>query len=517
MSAPRPLSPARSRAIEVLREIFERGGRATTLLLGRGEDLVNEDRNLLRELVLGVLRNRFALDAEIASACRAPLERLAPDLREILEVALYQIRHLDRVPAYAAVDEAVRHARESAGEGAAKLVNAVLRNILRNPPLPPRGSARGGLRLRRSLRDRQPREFKTKAEDEAGYRVSAGRGRRPLLAKRAAGGVSPRQTSVLAEAEGRFSRSERPEGRGEGETSASLLACQFSHPEFLVARWLARLGEETTRRILAADNVPSGLDLLVNPLRTTRGALRSALAEEGTSAEPSPLVPLGLSVLSGNPLRSPLFAAGHFSVQDIGSQALPLLLPHGETLLDLAAAPGGKSFAALFSGRARQTIAIDRSLSRLRLLVENARRLGIERALPVAGDFGMAPLPAGRFSRVLLDVPCSGTGTLRKNPEIRYRVSPDAIKRLSRMQEEALLAAAELLEPGGFLLYSTCSLEEEENERVVTHALANGSPLEPAEIQAPEGLREFVSGNRFRIFPAQTNDGFTAHLLRRRT
>lgn len=446
MSAPRPLSPARSRAVEVLRETLERGGRATTLLLGRGEDLVNEDRNLLRELVLGVLRNRFALDAEIASACRAPLERLAPDLREILEVALYQIRHLDRVPAYAAVDEAVRHARESAGEGAAKLVNAVLRNILRDPPLPP-GEGRGG----------------------------------------------------------------------EGETSASLLARQFSHPEFLVARWLDRLGEETTRRILAADNAPSGLDLLVNPLRTTREALRSALAEEGTSAEPSPLVPLGLSVLSGNPLRSPLFAAGHFSVQDIGSQALPLLLPHGETLLDLAAAPGGKSFAALFSGRARQTIAIDRSLSRLRLLVENARRLGIERALPVAGDFGMAPLPAGRFSRVLLDVPCSGTGTLRKNPEIRYRVSPDAIKRLSRMQEEALLAAAELLEPGGFLLYSTCSLEEEENERVVTHALAKSSRLELAEIQAPEGLREFVSGNRFRMLPARTNDGFTAHLLRRLT
>ncbi len=455
MIARRAPSPARSRAVEVLRDVFERGGRATALLLARGEDLGNGDQSLLRELVLGVLRNRCALDSEIASACRAPLERLAPGLREILEVALYQVRYLDRVPTYAAVDEAVRQARESAGEGAAKLVNAVLRNLLRRPPL--------------LLGEACP----------------------PRLGRR--------------------------EGRGEGRTSAVDLACQFSHPEFLVARWLKRLGEEATRRILAADNAASGLDLLVNSLRTTREGLCCALADEGISAEPSPLVPLGLSIVSGNPLRSPLFAAGHFSVQDIGSQALPLLIPPAETLLDLAAAPGGKSFAALFSDRARRTVSMDRSTPRLRLLVENARRLGIERVHPAAGDFRKPPLPAGCFSRILLDAPCSGTGTLRKNPEVRYRLSPDGIERLSRMQEEGLLAAAELLEPGGLVLYSTCSLEEEENERVVERALARDLRLESAEIEAPEELRQFVTKNRFRILPTRTNDGFKAHLLRRKT
>jgi 16S rRNA (cytosine967-C5)-methyltransferase len=440
---PHSLSPPRVRAVEVLREVLERGGQATGLLTARGEGLGKEDQGLLREIVLGVLRQKARLDGELAAVSRVPLERLAPDLREILEVALFQVRFLDRVPAYAAVDEAVRHARESAGEGAAKLVNAILRNLLRRPHHP------------------------------------AG------------------------------------EGRGEGGTTAATLAREFSHPPFLVERWLERFGEETTRSILTADNAPSGLDLLVNPLRTSRALLAGALAEEGISVELSPLVPLGLTVLSGNPLRSPLFREGHFSVQDIGSQALPLLLPPGDTLVDLAAAPGGKSFAALFSERVRRSVALDRSAARLRLFTENVRRLGVSRALPVAGDFLSPPFPSQRFDRVLLDAPCSGTGTLRKHPEIRYRVSPQAIERLARVQEDAVLAAAGLLAPGGLLLYSTCSLEEEENERVVERALRRDAGLEPAPIEAFESLEPFVSGSRFRIFPGPVSDGFTAHLLRR--
>ncbi len=114
MSA-RPPSPSRVRAVEVLRDVLRRGGEAIPLLAARGDGLAPADRDLLRELVLGVLRHRSALDGELASVCRAPLARLATDLREILEVALYQIRHLDRVPRYAAVDDAVRHARRSGG------------------------------------------------------------------------------------------------------------------------------------------------------------------------------------------------------------------------------------------------------------------------------------------------------------------------------------------------------------------------------------------------------------------
>lgn len=434
-----PPSPSRTRAVDVLREVLRHGAEANPLLAARGADLSPPDRDLLRELVLGVLRRRSALDAELASVCRAPLARLAPGLREILEVALYQLRHLDRVPGYAAVDEAVRQARSGGGERAAKLVNAVLRKL-----------------------------------------------------------------------------AERPRPTPSADSSTAELARDTSHPKFLVRRWVERFGRETACRILDADNVASGLDLLANPRRTDRDALRDALAREGIESEPSPLSPLGLSVLSGNPLASSLLAQGHFTVQDVGAQALALLLPPGDLLVDLAAAPGGKSFAALALGRAKWTVSLDRSPARLRRFTENARRLGMHEARAVAADFLEPPLPAGRFDRVLLDAPCSGTGTLRKIPEIRYRLSPAGISKLAGSQGEAVAAAARLLAPGGYLLYATCSLEEEENERVVAKVLAARPDLELTPIDPPQSLRPYVEGPRFRLFPDARTDGFTAHLLRKK-
>src|SRR5207245_2941845 len=156
-----------------------------------------------------------------------------------------------------------------------------------------------------------------------------------------------------------------------------------------------------------------------------------------------------------------------FSVQDIGSQLLALLLPPGDLLIDLAAAPGGKSFAALAVGRAHRVVSLDVSAGRLSRLVGNRERLGMRQAFPVAADVLAPPFSEAQFDRALFDAPCSGTGTLRKNPEIRYRITPQAIERLSRAQERGLQEAARLLAPGGYLLYATCSLELEENERVV--------------------------------------------------
>jgi 16S rRNA (cytosine967-C5)-methyltransferase len=438
----RTAATARTRAVEILRETLERGGRATALLAERSADLSAEDADLARRIVLGVLRNRASLDQELSAVCRVPLSRLSPNLREILEVALYQLRHLDRVPAYAAVDEAVAHAKSSGGRGGAGLVNAVLRNLLRLPQPPP-GEVR-----------KEPAD-------------------------------------------------------------AAALARRFSHPRFLVERWLARLGAEATLSVLESDNTASPLDLMTNARRTSRETLAVALSSEGVATHPSPLSPLALTVVSGKPIRSPLFAGGHFAIQDLASQALVLLLPAGDTLVDLAAAPGGKSFSALLLGRANRSIALDRSPGRLRLLGENRTRLGIPEAFPVAGDFLAPPLKSGGFDRVLLDAPCSGTGTLRKNPEIRYRVAPEEIERLARLQERALESAAELLAPGGFLLYATCSLEEEENERVVERVLARSKDLVRAPIESPAPLRPFVAADRFQLLPAADNDGFTAHLMRR--
>ena len=442
---------ARDRAVQVLREALASPSVRVTPRLAEAErGLEPRDRDLLRELVLGVLRWKAALDDEIAGTSRVPLEKLAPRLREILEVALYQIRHLDRIPEYAAVSEAVAQARSSGGEGASGLVNGVLRGILLLPP---------------------PKD--------------------PL-------------TPTLSPADG-----------GERKKLAALLARHFSHPQFLVERWLARFGPDQTRAILEADNRSSPLDLLANPRRRDRDALARELSAAGVETRPSPLAPNGLTVLRGNPLRTPSFGDGAFLVQDTGSQALPLLLPPGDLLVDGAAAPGGKSFAALLSGRARRSLALDASLPRLCRLEENRRRLGIPEVVPVVADLAAPPLPAGGFDRVLLDAPCSGTGTLRKSPEIRYRLTPAAIERLAAAQEAWLAAAAKLLAPGGFLLYATCSLEEEENERVVGRVLSRDSRLSLAPIDAPEFLRPYVAGSLFRLFPAADTDGFTAHLISR--
>ena len=435
---------ARRRAVEGIRRVLE-GGRLAAPVAGElGRGLEPRDADLLRELLLGVLRWKSALDDEIGAVSRVPLPKLAPNLREILEVALYQLRHLDRVPPYAAVSEAVDHARDSGGEGAARLVNGVLRGILLLPP----PSAPG-----------------------------------------------------------------EPDGAGRG----ARLAAFYSHPLFLVERWLARFGPDATRRLLEADNEAPRLDLLVGPRGGTREDARAALAREGVETEPSPLVPRALTVLSGNPLRSELLASGAYSVQDVGSQVLPLLLPPGDLLVDLAAAPGGKSMSALAHGRARRAIALDVSPARLGRVSENARRLELRGLASVAADVSRPPLPERRFERVLLDAPCSGTGTLRKNPEIRYRVTPEAIERLARSQEEWLASAARLLAPGGLLLYATCSLEEEENERVVARVLAGDPSLERAPIEPPaSALTARIEGDRFRILPDDRSDGFTAHLMRRK-
>ena len=443
----RGVSPARAAAVGVLRDVLEKGKRATPTLADRSAALGSADANLMRELTLGVLRWKSALDLELASSISFPLSRLAPNLREILEVALYQIRFLDRVPDHAAVDEAVRQARESGGVRAAKFANAVLRNL-----------------LRASHRKPQITNHKLDSQDPSGD-----------------------------------------------------LAVEFSHPEFLVARWIERFGLEATRAILQADNQPSDLDLLTNSRQGDREALARALEAEGIETEISAVSPLGLSVRRGNALRSPLFAAGRFTVQDVGAQALPLLMPSGDTLVDLAAAPGGKSFAALLLGRARRAIALDRSPGRLRLVWENRRRLQIDEVHPAAADVKNPPLPAGRFERVLFDAPCSGTGTLRKNPEIRYRLTPAAIDRLALAQRDGLRSAARLLAPGGYLLYSTCSLEREENEAVVDDVLSADPTLELAPIAAVPGQAPFVAGARFQMLPGSASDGFTAHLLRKRS
>jgi 16S rRNA (cytosine967-C5)-methyltransferase len=297
------------------------------------------------------------------------------------------------------------------------------------------------------------------------------------------------------------------------------LAIEWSHPDFLVGRWLGRFGESTTRRLLQTNNRPKPLQVLAFRDRGGRELLGERLIEEGLEVQASMLSPLGLTVRHGNPLRSAAFAAGDLYVQDEASQAAALLPPPrpGERVADLAAAPGGKSFALLAWEPSLRLAIGDVDLGRALLVRQNLRRL--RRAQPIVVQDAGEPALAAGFDRVVLDLPCTGTGTLRRHPEIKWRLSPDEVERLAAQGLRLARGAASLLRRGGRLVAITCSIEAEENERMVERFLAAAPDFAPVPLAAelPEPLAAAVAGpGRWQVLPADEHDGFTVHVLARR-
>ncbi len=305
----------------------------------------------------------------------------------------------------------------------------------------------------------------------------------------------------------------------EGADAAARLALETSHPEWLVRRWVAAFGESAARAALESDDDDAPTDLLADPHAGSVEEILSALAGGGVFAERSPWASLALTVTGGNAAAHPLVSGGALGVVDVAAQALVSLLPGADVALDLTAAPGGKTRTLLATGRARRVIALERTPSRAARLAANLAAAGRrDEALVVLSDAGAAPLPAGRFASVLLDAPCSGTGTLRKNPEIRLRLAAGDLNGFARVQRRLLDSALSLLAPGGTLLYVTCSLEPEENEDVVDAALSGRPALTrahpPEGVTGPLGDRTDSAG-LVRVLPGATHDGFSALLVRR--
>jgi 16S rRNA (cytosine967-C5)-methyltransferase len=224
-------------------------------------------------------------------------------------------------------------------------------------------------------------------------------------------------------------------------------------------------------------------------------------------------------VTEGNAAAHPLVSGGALAVVDVAAQALAALLPETRIAVDLTAAPGGKARALLASGRARRVVALERTASRAARLAANlAAASRRDEVLVVRADAGVPPLPRERFDAVLLDAPCSGTGTLRKNPEIRLRLDPGDLAGFAATQHRLLDAALALLAPGGVLLYVTCSLEPEENEHVVDAVLADRQDLvrvRPVlDVSPPLAERTDALG-LVRVLPGATVDGFSAILMTR--
>ena len=304
----------------------------------------------------------------------------------------------------------------------------------------------------------------------------------------------------------------------------------LSMPTWIAARWLELFDPEEAAALARASNDPPPLTIRVNRLRTTAASLLEEVRVRFPEAAPCRVAPDGIVLgRKGNPAIDVAFRRGLFTVQDEASQLIVGLLDPapGERVLDACAAPGGKATAvAERVGPSGAVLAVDRHPSRLDLVRRTARRLEQSQLTCCDGDAtrGLSEVATPPFDRILVDAPCSGLGTLRRNPDARWRIRPETPNHLAEKQLSILRGAAALLRPGGVLVYSTCTLLPEENENVVRSFLeaprVEGAVFElatPSEI--PQEVREVVGADGFlRTFPHRHDaDGFFGARLQRRT
>ena len=295
-----------------------------------------------------------------------------------------------------------------------------------------------------------------------------------------------------------------------------------SHPRWLVERWLKRHGSERTVDMCHADNRQPSLVLRVNRLRTTPERLLASLAAEGCEVKPCRFAPDGIVVTSHpglHQLRS--YHEGRFMIQDEAAILCGYLLAArpGERVLDACAAPGGKAtHAAELMADGGEVLCLDQSRQRLKLVEENAQRLGLRSIHCLVGDAERIEF-AEPFDRVVVDAPCSGLGVLRRHPDAKWTKSPDLIEAMARKQRAILMNLSRVVKPGGVLVYMTCSTEAEENQRVI-RAFVEQHPafaLEPVDSSLPATARIFAQERRWlQTWPGGEDlDGFFAARLRR--
>jgi 16S rRNA (cytosine967-C5)-methyltransferase len=410
---------ARDVARRVLDRVDRGGAWATPALDGElaRAGLDERDRRLAAELVYGVLRNRARIDRALAT--HADLGRTPPRVVTALRVAAYQLLFLDRVPGYAAVDDAVRAARGVAGPRLAGFCNAVLRKLAAagEPALPddPRDATRGGVN-RPALPGEPP---------EGGH------------------GKAPLWTNPWAR-----------------------IAIEHSLPEWITDE-LAAAAPDRLDELAAALARPAPLIARANRRRTTRDALIAELAAAGATARPIAEAAMAIAIDGlGDPARSASFRAGRWTVQDTGAQRVGLIAAPraGQRILDACAGVGGKStHLAELADDAAVIDAADQLAGKLDLARETAARLGLTSIRPVVCDLldPAAPLAAA-YDLIVLDAPCSGLGVLRRHPDAKWRLVPADVPRLTWLQRRLLDAVVPRLAPGGALVYSVCTFTRAE-------------------------------------------------------
>lgn len=406
----------RLEASKILYRVYVTESYADILLddIIKHRSFTSQDRALLSELVFGVLRWRGQLDYILKSLYHGDWENLPVKIKIILELGLYQLLHLDRIPAFAAINEAVGITKTWATVKWSGTVNAILRNFHRD-------------------------EKKIPFPD------------------------------IYAD-------------------PVKSIAVSWSHPEWLVQRWVSSFGIERTEAICQANNQKPDISVRVNILKANPKMVKKKLMGLGFQVNSGILFPEFLHISNGQGLfDTDLFHDGAISIQDESAGLVPKLInpQTDEIIVDMAAAPGGKTgYLTELSPKAR-LIAIDRHYGRLIRLRETMQRLGHPLQIIQADS---RCLPIKKADKILIDAPCSGIGVLKKRAELRWRIQSDQIRSLTEIQKALLIQAVQLVKPGGIIVYSTCTTICEENQEMIYWFIKQYPQfvIEPASQWVPE-------------------------------
>jgi 16S rRNA (cytosine967-C5)-methyltransferase len=517
--------PARYLAWEVLRAVDERGSYANLLLpsLLAQRRLDPRERALATELAYGALRMTGTLDALLDTVSSRPAAQIDPAVRDALRLGAYQLVRT-RIPAHAAVASTVDLVRRIAGERPVGFANAVMRKLAARAadtgPSSTGPSSTGPSSTGRSSTD----PSSTRASDAE---------------------VSSVEAATAASSTGAVAEGDPPAGGGLERRAAGAvdlanlldapplevdpygrLAILTSHPGWIVRAFADALGGDLDAlgAALEADNLRPLVHLVVRPGQVTRDELLAEAREAGLSASAAPYSPYAVRLEGGDPSRLPSVVAGRVTVQDEGSQlvaeALAATAPEaagsgGEptVTVDLCAGPGGKAalLAALLP--ASRVVALEPRATRARMVAGSG--------VPVTqADGRRPPLRPASADRVLVDVPCTGLGALRRRPEARWRRSPGDVAVLAALQRELLTSAIALTRPGGVIAYATCSPHLAETVAVVASVVSAVAADQPVRVldarAAMPGVPDLGDGPYVQLWPhLHGTDAMFLALLRR--
>lgn len=397
------------------------------------DTLEAKDKGFANELIYGTIKWRLRLDYVLEQFSKTPVKKMKPFVRQLMRMSVYQILFLDKVPASAAINEAVKIMHKRKMSNLSGFVNGVLRNIDRN----------------------------------------------------------------------------------KSEITYPNLSVYYSIPEWIITRWMKYYGEMETKAICESLSQRARVCIRINTLKTTKDKVKALLSEEGITVLEEGFLPESLYIHAPNGIHhSPSFKAGLWTVQDESAMLVGHVLgpEKGDEILDVCSAPGGKTvhLAELMQNEGH-IIGADIHEHKIELIEKNAKRLGasivegrLQDGMFINEDW------KEKFDKILLDAPCSGLGIIKRKPDIRYAKDEMAIRDINNIQRKLLKNAINYLKKDGILVYSTCTLTQEENQNMVEYALSLGLQLDAIPYDMPACLKPYIKDNAYiEILPHVTDtDGF---------